>query len=166
MDFFNKFYRSMSFESVTQPISFTEVVVFDAKTKLPTLQSIEHLEEVSTPMVELDVSGDTIKVPASWNVVIMETENYTIDTIPVALSQVYENIAPGFQFISEGGVLKTTKPSRRKMIGVRYLQNEVVIHPSIPKNCAFLLPVNGSSIIVGPHDLSRYLAKLSVGDIH
>ena len=130
MNFFNKFCRPMSFASVVQPISFTEVMVFDAKSKLPTLQSIEHLEEVTTPMVEIDVAGDLIKVPAGWHVMIMETENYTIDTIPVSLSQVYENIAPGFQFVVESGILKNTKPVRNKMIGVRYIQQQVIIHPS------------------------------------
>lgn len=166
MNFFNKFCRPMSFASVVQPISFTEVMVFDAKSKLPTLQSIEHLEEVTTPMVEIDVAGDLIKVPAGWHVMIMETENYTIDTIPVSLSQVYENIAPGFQFVVESGILKNTKPVRNKMIGVRYIQQQVIIHPSIPKNSAFLIPANGACIIAGPHDLSRYLSKLCVGDIH
>jgi hypothetical protein len=156
----------MSFASVAQPISFTEVMVFDAKVKLPTLQTIEHLEEVTTPMVEIDVAGDLIKIPAAWHVMIMETENFTIDTIPVSLAQVYENIAPGFQFVVDSGVLKSTKPIRNKMIGVRYIQQEVVIHPSIPKNSAFLIPANGACIIAGPHDLSRYLSKLCIGDIH
>lgn len=165
MIFLNKLFRPYEISSVGQPLTFTDLYVFDSKDMVPKLTAIEYIEEVTSPAIVLDVNGTSITLPAAWHVMIMDTETYTIDTIPVCLSQVYENIAPGFTFVNNSGILKMTKPIKSKMIGTNYVPEGVFHHPSISKHLAFIIPVGGVTIIAGPHDLSRYISRLTIGDL-
>ena len=116
MKFMNKLCRGYEIASVTQALTFKDVYIFDAKLKAPRLLEIDTLEEVECPLVEIQVSENTIQLPSNWHVMIFETENFTIDTIPVALSQVYENMTPGFQFNATDGILQNIVPKKLPMI--------------------------------------------------
>jgi hypothetical protein len=165
MQFINKLFRTYEINSVLQALTFTDIYVFDAKELRPKLASVEYLEEVTCPAITIDVKGHQVSLPSSWHVMIMDTETFTIDTIPVCLSQVYENIAPGFTFVNQSGILKMTKPVRSKMLGISYSEDGVFVHPAISKNMAFIIPVGDATILAGPHDLSRYISKLTIGDL-
>ena len=166
MKFMNKLCRGYEIASVTQALTFKDVYIFDAKLKAPRLLEIDTLEEVECPLVEIQVSENTIQLPSNWHVMIFETENFTIDTIPVALSQVYENMTPGFQFNATDGILQNIVPKKLPMIGIRYGAKNTMVFPSLQKYMAFLIPINETTtIIAGPHDLSRYISTLALGDI-
>ena len=165
MQFINKLFRPYEINSVAQALTFTDIYTFDAKLCKPTLSAVEYLEEVICPTVTLEVAGASVEIPASWHVMIMDTETFSIDTIPACLSQVYENIAPGYTFVNNSGILKMTKPTKSKMIGINYNSDGVFVHPSISKNMAFIIPVQNHTIIAGPHDLSRYISRLTIGDL-
>lgn len=165
MQFINKLFRPYEINSVTQALTFTDVYTFDAKHLSPKLTAVEYLEEVVCPAVTLEVAGHQVDLPASWHVMIMDTETFSIDTIPVALSQVYENVAPGYTFVNSSGILKMTKPTKNNMIGVRYSASGNFVHPAIGKQMAFIIPIANMTIIAGPHDLSRYISRLTIGDL-
>ena len=111
MQFFNKLFRPYDIFSITQALTFTDIYTFDAKELKPKLSAVENLEELTCPTVVIDVAGSKLSLPSSWHVMIMDTETYSIDTIPVCLSQVYENIAPGYTFVNTNGILRMTKPT-------------------------------------------------------
>lgn len=165
MQFINKLFRPYEINSVAQALTFTDIYTFDAKLCKPTLSAVEYLEEVTCPTVTLEVAGTSVEIPASWHVMIMDTETFTIDTIPVGLAQVYPNTAPGYTFVNNSGILKMTKPTKTQMIGTRYSADGIFVHPSISKHMAFIIPVGAATIIAGPHDLSRYISRLTIGDL-
>jgi len=131
------------------------------------LEPLEYLEETTGKTIKIRVQNLDIALPASWYVLAVDTETYTVDSVPIAMAATMGHRL--FLFSPDDGKLATTSA-----MVVDYLPKESVIHPMIPKGSAMIHPtgpetLHGRSvfygIVCGPHDLHRWIDGRTVGDI-
>ena len=162
--------RPFDIGSISQPLPIQNILAFDSKKLVFYDHQIAYLEEVQTPVVDLDFQGTVITVPSSWHILVVEKETFSIDTIPVISCSVYENFAMAFEFSWLNGSI-THKPIDIKVKAIQYRDNETIVYPSIPKTSSIFINLYGDEnkqcgVIIGPYDLSRNVYGRTYGDLY
>lgn len=154
-------------DSITSPMGVSHFWAFSGHMMDFKLEPLEYLEETIGPTIRIRVQNLEIDIPASWSIIAVDRETYTIDTIPVTACATFEHDI--FLFSPNDSKLVTTK-----LNVVNFTERKSCIHPMIPKGSAMIHPTgpeisHGRSIfygiVCGPHDLFRYIGGRTVGDI-
>jgi hypothetical protein len=163
----NELNRSYIIDSLTQPLPLRHYWTFSGQALDFMLSEIMYIEETVGPTITLLVDGAEVKIPGAWNILVVDTETYTVDAVPVTTCGAFEHQA--FIFSPTDGKLITA--------AVRVMNwepNASCIYPAIEKANALVHAItpgtsHGKStprgIIVGPNDLWRYLNGKTVGDL-
>lgn len=131
------------------------------------LEEMQYLEETTGHTLKLRVQNLEILIPASWYVMAVDKETYTIDSIPITSSAAFDHDL--LLFSPDDSKLATTTASIAD-----YTSKSSCIHPAVPKGSAMVHPTgvelfHGKSIfygiVCGPHDLHRWIGGKTVGDI-
>lgn len=131
------------------------------------LEEMQYLEEIVGQTIRIRVQNLDIDLPASWSILIVDKETYTIDMVPIAQLASFDQDV--LLFSPDDSKLKTGKA-----MVIDYREKAVCIAPEIPKGSAMIHPTgpelsHGRSIfygiVVGGHDLYRYIGGKTVGDI-
>lgn len=162
--------RPFDISSISQPLPIQNIFAFDSKKLSYYDHQIAYLEEIQTPVVDLDFQGITVTVPSSWHILVVEKETFSIDTIPVISCSVYENFATAFEFSWNNGEV-CHKPIDIKVKAIQYREGETIVYPSIPKTSSIFVNLYGTDdmqcgVIIGPYDLSRNVYGRTYGDLY
>lgn len=156
-------------ESLTQPLPQGARFhwVFSAQQRDFTLSEIAYLEETAGPTITLQIEESEIKVPGSWNILIVDRETYTIDVVPVTSCASFAHEA--FVFSPDDGKL-ITAPIKV----INWEASDSCIYPAIEKACSLVHAISpGKShgeitqrgVVIGPNDLWRHIGGCTVGDV-
>lgn len=167
MQIMHEAHRPYNLTSLTDPLTITHFWTLSGHMLDFKLEQLDYLEETTGPTFRLDIDGNLIDVPSAWNLVAVEQESYTIDTIPVSSCAIFGHDIVLFSPID-------TKLVTAKARIVDYFEDGVCVHPLVPKGSAVIAPVkqllwHGQNahygIIATPHDLHRYIGGRAVGEI-
>jgi len=131
------------------------------------LEELAYLEETIGPTVRIRVQNLDIDVPTSWHVLAVDKETYSIDSIPITATATFEQNILLFS-------PDDSKPTTTTITIVDFNPKQSVFHPMVPKGSAMIHPtgpelMHGKSVFygvcIGPHDLHRWIANKTVGDI-
>lgn len=159
--------RPYIIDSITSPMGVTHFWTLSGHMMDFKLEPLEYLEETIGPTIRVRVQNLEIDLPASWSLVAVDRETYTIDSIPVTACATFEHDI--LLFSPDDSKLVTTK-----LTVIDYFEKKACTHPTIPKGSAMVHPTgpemsNGKSIfygiVCGPYDLGRYIFGKTVGDI-
>jgi hypothetical protein len=159
--------KSYDIDSFTAPLNVSHFWTFSGHMLDFKLEEIKFLEEIVGQTVRLKVGNSEFDIPASWHIMIVDKETYTIDMIPITQCASFDQDV--LLFAPNDSKLKTAKVNI-----IDYKPAAMCIAPEIPKGSAMILPVlkdemHGKthlySIIVGGHDLYRWISSKTVGDI-
>lgn len=156
-------------DSLIAPMIIKHCWMFDGPMNDFILSPITYLEETSGPAVKVRINNSEFWVPKSWYILITDLETLQIDTVPIESCTNTKHIA--YSFCPDEVNLRT--------LDIRILdhsKHEVLVHPMINKGTAMIHPVGPAptlskknllqlSVIIGPHDLYKYIGSKVVGDI-
>lgn len=132
-----------------------------------TLSEITYLEETLGPTITLLIADSEVKVPGSWNILIVDRETYTVDAVPVTACAAFAHEA--FVFSPDDGKLITSQ-----IRVVNWEPKGACIYPAVEKANAVVHAITPGvshgktvprGVVVGPNDLWRYVGGKTVGDI-
>ena len=159
--------RPYLIDSFTAPLGVTHFWTFSGHMLDFKLEEMQYLEEIVGQTIRIRVENLEIDLPASWSVMAVEKENYTVDFVPIAQCATFDQDI--LLFSPYDSKLKTCK------VNVIDFKNKgICIAPEIPKGSALVHPVcqdmlHGKmlhyGIVVTPHDLWKYVGGKTVGDI-
>lgn len=167
MQILSEINRPYLLDSFTAPLGVSHFWTFSGHMLDFKLEETKYLEEIVGKTIRIRVQNLEIDLPASWQIMIVDTETYTIDVVPIAHCATFD----------QNVLLFSPDDSKLKMGKVTVLDFKdrgVCIAPEIPKGSALIHPTgpelnHGRScfygIVVGPHDLNRWINGLTVGDI-
>ncbi len=159
--------RPYIIDSFTAPMGVSHFWTFSGHMLDFKLEPVQYLEEIVGKTIKIRAQNLDIEVPASWNILVVDTETYSIDMVPIAQCASFEQNV--FLFSPDDGKMKIGK--------VQVLDFQVqgkCIAPEIPKGSAMIHPTGPEmlhgkpifyGIVMGPHDLYRWIGGLTVGDI-
>lgn len=159
--------RAYDLNSLTSPMGVSHFWTFSGHMMDFKLESLEYIEETSGPTIKMKVENTEISIPASWNIVAVDKETYRIDCIPVTACATFEHDV--LLFSPDDSKLVTATASVTD-----FQAHAACVHPMVPKGSAMTSPVAQKlwhqkeitySIIIGPHDLYRFIGGRTVGDI-
>lgn len=159
--------RPYIIDSITAPMGVSHFWTFSGHMLDFKLEPLEYLEETIGPTVRIRVQNLEIDVPASWAIIAVDKETYTVDTIPVTACATFEHDI--LLFSPDDSKLVTTR-----LTVVDFSERGSCIHPMIQKGSGMVHPTgpefsHGKSIfygiVLGPHDLGKYIQGKTVGDI-
>lgn len=159
--------RPYLIESLTAPVGVSHFWTLSGHALDFKLEPLEYLEETTGKTIKVRVQNLDILLPASWYILGVDMETYTVDSIPIAMAATMDHRL--FLFSPDDGKLATTTA-----MVIDYLPKASVVHPMIPKGSAMIHPTgpetsHGRSIfygiVCGPHDLHRWVGGKTVGDI-
>jgi len=154
-------------DSLSAPIGVSHFWSFSGHMMDFKLEALEYLEETVGPTLKIRAQNLDIEVPASWHVIAVDRETYTVDAIPITACATFEHDV--LLFCPTDSKLVTTKI---KVLDLN--QRGSVIHPAIPKGSAMVHPTGPErfhnkegfyGIVCGPHDIYRYIGGMTIGDI-
>ena len=141
--------------------------IFSGQQKDFTLSEISYLEETIGPTIVLSIGGTEVRVPGAWNILVVDTETYTIDAIPVTVCGAFEHSA--FVFSPDDGKL-ILEPI--KIVG--WEASGSCFYPAVEKANGVVHAISSGTnhgkvtprgVIVSPSDMWRYLNGCTVGDV-
>lgn len=159
--------RPYVIESLSSPTGISHFWLFDSHMLDFRLEGLEYLEETIGPTITLRIQNVDIQLPASWNILAVDMETYTVDSILVSQAATFDHQLLLFSPNDSKLVTATARV-------VDYQEKMAVVHPSVPKATAMIHPagtetVHGKfvfyGIVCGPHDLHRWVGQKTVGDI-
>lgn len=159
--------RPYLLDSLTAPIGISHFWTFSSHMMDFKLEELQYLEETQGPTVRIRVQNLEIDVPTSWHVMAVDKETYSVDSIPIPACATFDHNI--MLFSPDDSKLVTSLISV-----VDYFPKASVYHPMIPKGSAMIHPTgpelsHGKSIfygiIIGPHDLYRWIGGKAVGDL-
>lgn len=159
--------RPYSITSLTDPLAVTHFWSFSGHMLDFKLEQLDYLEETTGPTLKIKVADQILEIPVSWNLIAVDRETYTIDTIPVTSCATHEQDILLFSPLD-------TKLVTAKVQVVDYIEAGTVIHPMIPKGSALVHPLFEAkyhqrmtyyNLVAGPYDLHRYIGGRTVGEI-
>jgi hypothetical protein len=163
----NSLNRPYITDSLTAPIPLRHHWIFSGQALDFMMSEITYLEETVGPTVTLLIEDCEVKVPGSWNILIVDRETYTIDAVPVTACAAFEHQA--FVFSPTDSKL-ITAPIR--VVG--WEPKATCIYPAVEKANGLVHAItagisNGKStsrgVIISPADLWRYISGKTVGDV-
>lgn len=160
--------RPYLIDSLTAPVVIKHHWIFSGPLCDFTLSPITYLEETSGAAVKLRVNNSEFWVPATWNVLVTDTETYQLDTVGVQSCATVNH--PLFIFSPTEMKLRVMNAAV-----IDHAEHMSLVHPMINKGTALVHPIGPSlnmrekdmqlSVIIGPHDLYKHLAGKVIGDI-
>jgi hypothetical protein len=159
--------RPYSITALNDPMSVTHFWTLSGHMMDFKLETLDYLEETTGPTLRIRVAGVELDIPASWNIVAVDRETYTIDTIPATSCATHDQDVLLFSPLDTKLVTATIQV-------VDYMETGTVIHPMIPKGSAMVHPLyedryHGKmtyyNLVTGPYDLHRYIGGRTVGEI-
>lgn len=159
--------RPYDINSINEVMSVSHFWTFSGSMLDFKLEPLEYLEETTGQTLTIEIMGKQLDIPASWNLIAVERESYTIDTIPVTTCATFEHDILLFSPAD-------TKLVTGKVRVIDYKESASCIHPMVPKRSAMVSPViqapwHGQmvhyGIVATPFDLHRYIGGRAVGEI-
>lgn len=159
--------RPYIIDSLTAPMGVSHCWMFSSHMMDFKLEKMEYLEEIIGPTVTLRVQNLELSLPASWQIMIVDKETWTVDTIPVVQCASFNQDVLLFS-------PDNSKPITGKAVVLSYQKSGVIVSPEIPKGSAIIHPTGPElshgrqvfcGIVTGPHDLGRWVSGKTVGDI-
>lgn len=78
-------------DSITAPMGITHFWTLSGHMLDFKLEPLEYLEETTGPTIRVRVQNLEIDLPATWNLVAVDRETYTIDSIPLTACATFEH---------------------------------------------------------------------------
>lgn len=163
-----EFRRPYVIDSLTTPIVIKHNWIFSGPMLDFTLAPIQYLEETSGGVYKVRINNFEFWMPATWNILVTDTDTYQLDTVCVQECAKTKYLA--FSFSPDEMRLRTLD-----ITVIDAAESMALVHPMITKGTALVHPVGPSpqgigknhqlSIVIGPHDLYKYLANKVIGDI-
>jgi len=159
--------RPYLIDSFTAPMGVSHCWMFSGHMMDFKLEQLQYLEEIVGPTVKLRVQNLDIELPASWHILIVDKETYTVDSIPIAQCASFDQDVLLFS-------PDDSKPTTGKALVLDFVRKGTCIAPEVPKGSALVHPTGPElshgkqcfyGIVVGPHDLHRWLSNKTVGDL-
>lgn len=155
-------------DSLTAPVVIKHNWIFNAPACDFMLNPIQYLEETTGAVVKVRINGSEFWMPATWFILVTDKETYQVDTVSIQSCATTQHVA--FSFSPDEHNLRTLD-----VMVLDYAESMPLVHPVISKGSALVHPVGPSSetfgkihqlsVVIGPHDLYKYLANKVVGDI-
>lgn len=155
-------------DSLTAPVVVKHHWIFHAPLTDFTLSPITYLEETTSAAIKVRINNSEFWVPATWNILVTERETYQLDTVSIQSCASTKHLA--FNFSPDEMKLRTLD-----VMVIDYVDSMSLVHPMINKGTALVHPVGPSpqgwgkqfqlSVVIGPHDLYKYLQNKVIGDI-
>lgn len=167
MQILSEINRPYLLDSFVGPLGVSHFWTFSGHMLDFKLEENLYLEEIIGKTIRLRIQNLEFELPASWNVMIVDKETYTIDVVPVPQLASFDQDV--LLFSPDDSKLKTGKATV-----LDFKDRAVCIAPEVPKGSALIHPtgpemMHGRSlyygIVVGPHDLHRWIGGKTVGDI-
>lgn len=166
---FTDYHKPLIIDSLDTPLVTRHHWVLSGSMKDFKLSTIPYIEETKGPSIEVMVEGFSFIVPASWNILVVDDETTTIDTVPIS------NCSTG----SHKVLLMSAVDSKIRKGNIKVLDLHPVYscyHPMIAKGTMLCHPVgpeerrdgveNILNVMIGPHDLySKYLKDMSAAEL-
>ena len=159
--------RPYIIDSFTAPMGVSHCWMFSGHMMDFKLEKMEYLEEIVGPTIKLRVQNLELELPASWNIVIVDKETWTVDTIPISQCASFDQDVLLFS-------PDDSKPMTGKAMVLDFNRKGTVVAPEVPKGSAVVHPTGPElshgrqifyGIVVGPHDLHRWIGGKTIGDI-
>lgn len=154
-------------DSLTAPVVIKHHWIFSAQMCDFTLAPIHYLEETTSAAVKVRINNSEFWIPASWNILVTDTETYQLDTVNIHSCANVKHLA--FTFVPNELKLRTLD-----VMVLDYVESMSLVHPMVNKATALVHPVGPSegfgtsrqlAVIIGPHDLYKHLQNKVVGDM-
>jgi len=155
-------------DSLTAPVVIKHNWIFNGIACDFMLNPITYLEETTGAVVKVRINGTEFWMPATWFILVTDKETYQIDTVSIQSCASSQHVA--FSFSPDEMNLRMLD-----IMVLDYAEQMSLVHPMISKGTALVHPVGPSaprfgkthqlSVVVGPHDLYKYLTNKVVGDI-
>jgi hypothetical protein len=167
MQFLNEINRPHLVTSLLDPMVFTHFWCFNGHMMDFNLANLTYLEETTGPTVKLEIRGLEIDVPTGWYVLAVDRETSTVDSLPITIAAAQNHDLLLFS-------AEDSKPLTTTARVTGYDPSGVVYHPAVAKGSAMIHPctienLHGRSvfygIVIGPHDLHRYVTGKTLGDL-
>lgn len=161
--------RPLIIDNLLAPLVAKYNWMFDAPNTDFVLNPIQYLEETSGSCVRIRINNSEFWVPSSWSILIVDPDTYQIDTVGISSCASADYSA--FAFAPDENSLRTFD-----IMVLDFTENMSVVHPMISKGQGLVHPVGPMkwtshgkeldfSVVIGPHDLHKFLANKVVGDI-
>ena len=169
MQILTDYHRPYLIDSLTSPVVVKYNWIFQAQQIDFMLSPIVYLEETTGAVIKVRINNTEFWVPANWNILVTDRDTYQIDTVGIQSCASTKHLA--YSFSPDEMKLRTLD-----IMVIDYADNMSLVHPMINKCTALVHPVgpalasvNGKSIqlsvVIGPHDLYKFLENKLVGDI-
>lgn len=159
--------RPLMIDSLTAPLAVSHYWTLSGQMMDFKLEAMDYLEETTGPTISVRIHGMEMDLPVSWNVVAVDRETSTIDSIPLTACATFQHEIMLFS------------PSDCKLVTANmqildYHPKRACIHPMIPKGAMMIHPTSMQDklgkpvlygIICGPADLHRFIGGKTIGDI-
>ena len=157
---FNSENKITTIENISTPLPVDHYWVLDLNLKDFTLSPLAILEETKCPSIELLIDGFVCILPATWNMLICDQENYQLDVIEIAE-------IPGREFTAFSYGLNCSRVIPKLVTAINYFPNYTNIGPFINKNLMMCHPISDSMWInIAPTDVyNKTLKNLIAGDL-
>jgi len=163
-----EFNKPFVIDSLQAPIVIKHNWIFSAPACDFMLNQIQYLEETTGAAVKVRINGTEFWIPATWFILVTDKETYQIDTVGIQSCASSQHVA--FSFSPDEMNLRMLD-----IMVLDYAEQMSLVHPMISKGTALVHPVGPStprfgkthqlSVVIGPHDLYKYLTNKVVGDI-
>lgn len=167
MQILSEINRPYILDSFTAPLGVSHFWTFSGHMMDFKLEETQYLEEIVGKTIRIRAQNLEIDLPASWHIMILDQETYTIDMVPIAQCASFDQ--PALLFSPDD-----SKPKIGKVQVIDFQDRGVCIAPEIPKGSAMIHPTGPElmhgkpifyGIIVGPHDCYRWISGKTIGDI-
>ena len=163
-----EFSRPYLIESSNSPIVPKSFWGFSASMLDYTLLPLIYLEETSGASITLNINGFHFEVPYNWHILVSDPYTLGLDCMPV----IDCTTTISYALIMTPGDAKF----RTEIINIEKVNLESsLVHPLIQKGIALCHPIGEvelhdksktvANIIIGPHDLSKWVSNGSYGDL-
>lgn len=160
------YHRPYIIETLVSPIVPEYFWIFSGKMMDYTLSHIVYLEETIGPTVEFVVDGNSIHLPTSWYVLVVEPETGQLDTIPVL------NCSKA-AFTTLLFCPEDTKFKHAELRVAGLEKNQSLVHPMLEKGTMMCIPTGPNpqsgkfhSICAGPFDVAaKYFDNANIADL-
>ena len=147
-------------DSIYAPIVSDHFWVLDLSMRDFALTPLNVLEETVCPTVVLRVDGFDFPVPASWNILVYDTETTQLDVVELA-----EAAGREFTALLFGPNMSSQRPGHVTVVD--YQMEYKNVNPSLNKHQMLCHPVGPNTWInIAPTDIyTKYLKDICVGDL-
>lgn len=159
--------RPYILDSFTAPVGVSHCWTFSGHLLDFKLQELTYLEEIIGPTVRIRVNNLDMDLPSSWYIMVVDKETYTVDSIPIPQCASFDQDVLLFS-------PDDSKPNTAKAVVLDFFRSSVCVSPEVQKGSALIHPTGPEifhnkscfyGIIVGPHDLNRWINGKTVGDL-